>query len=250
MVSCNQLIQMACEMCSLVEAGESVGNNSSDNNMSVVACTLLNNMIADLNSKNYIVMQNATIDVPCRRLTWFVKGGDSERNAVDMYPPETINDVARSFGNRFIPLQPGDSMAIAMQNCIGIPHSWTYSRELEDYEVEGVTKQRLVGKLELDGRASGTIRIFYNRPLPKYDLDSVIYLSDLYNNMLLQGLCYNLCIYYKLTDYKPIFETEFEKAKAAIKRSNVTSRMLQRTGTRFGDYRDMYAAALSPDATF
>lgn len=245
MQSCNQLIQMACELCSLVEAGESV-----DGNMAVVCINLLNNLIADLNSKNYIVMQNATIDVPCRRLTWFVKGGDSERDAVDMYPPETINDVSRSFGNRFIPLQPGDPMAISMTNCIGIPHTWTYSRELEDYEVEGVVKQRLVGKLELDGRASGKIRIFYNRPLPKYELDSVIYLSDLYNNMLLQGLCYNLCIYYKLADYKDAFETEFEKAKAAIKRSNVTARMLQRNSARFGDYRDMYAAALSPDATF
>ena len=245
MISSNQLIQMACELCSLVEAGESV-----DGNMAVVGINLLNNLIADLNSKNYIVMQNATIDVPCRRLTWFVKGGDAERNAVDMYPPETINDVARSFGNRFIPLQPGDPVAISMTNCIGIPHTWTYSRELEDYEEEGVVKQRLVGKLELDGRASGTIRIFYNRPLPKYELDSVIYLSDLYNNMLLQGLCYNLCIYYKLADYKDAFETEFEKAKAAIKRSNVTARMLQRNSARFGDYRDMYAAALSPDATF
>ena len=82
------------------------------------------------------------------------------------------------------------------------------------------------------------------------ELDSVIYLSDLYNNMLLQGLCYNLCIYYKLADYKDAFETEFEKAKAAIKRSNVTARMLQRNSARFGDYRDIYAAALSPDATF
>lgn len=246
MLSVNQLIQMACEMCSLVEAGESVNGN-----MAVVGVNLLNNLIADLNAKNYIVMQNATIDVPCRRLTWFVKDdSDSERNAIDMNPPETINDVARSFGNRFIPLQPGDPVAISMSNCIGIPHTWTYSRELEDYEVEGVVRQRLVGKLELDGRASGTIKIFYNKPLPKYELDSVIYLSDLYNNMLLQGLCYNLCIYYKLADYKQSFETEFEKAKAAIKRSNVTARMLQRPSGRFGDYRDLYAAALSPDATF
>lgn len=245
MQSCNQLIQMACEMCSLVEAGESV-----DGNMAVVGINLLNNLIADLNAKNYIVMQNATVDAPCNRLTYFVEGGDSGRNAIDMCPPETINDVARSFGSRFIPLQPGDPMAIAMSNCIGIPHTWTYSRELEDYEVEGVTRQRLVGKLELDGRASGTIRIFYNRPLPKYELDSVIYLSDLYNNMLLQGLCYNLCIYYKLADYKQGFETEFEKAKAAIKRGNATSRMLQRSGARYGDYRDLYAAALAPDFTF
>ena len=64
MISSNQLIQMACELCSLVEAGESV-----DGNMAVVGINLLNNLIADLNSKNYIVMQNATIDVPCRRLT-------------------------------------------------------------------------------------------------------------------------------------------------------------------------------------
>lgn len=232
-------------MCSLVEAGESV-----DGNMAVVGINLLNNLIADLNSKNYIIMQNATIDAPCNRLTWFVQGGDSARNAIDMYPPETINDVARSFGSRFLPLQPGDPMAIAMSNCIGIPHTWTYSRELEDYEVEGITRQRLVGKLELDGRASGTIRIFYNRPLPKYELDSVIYLSDLYNNMLLQGLCYNLCIYYKLADYKQGFETEFEKAKAAIKRGNATARMLQRPSGRYGDYRDLYAAGLAPEFTF
>lgn len=246
MVSVNQLIQMACELCSLVEAGESVNGD-----MAVVGKNLLNNLIADLNAKNYIVMQTATIDVPCRRVTWFVPGGvDDERNPIVMTAPETVNDVARSFGNRFIPLQPGDPMAISMANGIGVPHTWTYSRELEDYEVEGVIRQRLVGKLELDGRASGTIRVFYNRPLPKYELDSVIYLSDLYNNMLLQGLCYNLCIYYKLADYKQAFETEFEKAKASIKRGNATARMLQRSGARYGDYRDMYAAALSPDATF
>ena len=47
MVSTNQLIQMACELCSLVEAGESVGGN-----MAVVGINLLNNLIADLNSKN------------------------------------------------------------------------------------------------------------------------------------------------------------------------------------------------------
>ena len=38
MQSCNQLIQMACELCSLVEAGESVGGN-----MAVVGINLLNN---------------------------------------------------------------------------------------------------------------------------------------------------------------------------------------------------------------
>lgn len=249
MISVNQLTQMACELCSLVEAGESV-RNGSEGDMSVVCLNLLNSMIADLNAKDYISMQNATIDVPCNRITWFVEGGDPERNAINMMPPETINDVARSFGNRFIPLQHGDPLTISMQNCIGIPHNWTYSRELEDYEIEGVTRQRLVGKLELDGRASGTIRIFYNKPLPTYTLQDTIYLSDLYNNMLLQGLCYNLCIYYKLADYKQAFEIEFDKAKAAIKKKNYNSRMMQRDGGRFGDYRDLYAAALAPNAMF
>lgn len=248
MISVNQLTQLACEMCSLVESGESIRNEKTDN-MSVVCLNLLNNLIADLNSKNYIVMQNTTVDVPCRRVTLFIEGETAD-NTINMVPPETINDVARSFGSRFVPLNPGDPMAIAMSNCNGIPHSWTYSRELQDYEIEGVVRQRLVGKLELDGSAGGTIRIFYNRPLPKYELDSTIYLSDLYNNMLLQGLCYNLCIYYKLADYKQAFETEFEKAKTAIKRNNVTARMLQRTSAKYGDYRDMYAAARCPDYTF
>ena len=248
MLSVVNLIQMAHELCSLVEAGESVNGDDS-----VVGLNLLNNMIADLNAKNYIVMQNATIDAPCNRVTYFVKGGDPSRNAIDMEPPESINDVAHSFGARFVPLQPGDPMVIAMCNCMGIPHNWTYSRELEDYEEEGITRQRLVGKLELDGRAAGKIRIFYNKPLPKYTLDgpnSIIYLSDLYNNMLLQGLCYHLCMYHKLADYRPGFEMEFEKAKTAIKKKNYASRMMQRGGAHFADWRDLYANGMNPDFTF
>jgi len=251
MIAVNQLIQDAYESIGMTGLGEAVGTYDStddygDGNMSVVACKELNRLITQLNNQGYIAMAQKFVDVPCAKVIHFRKlqaGEIRDDVTVDMEPPEKIEAVARKVGDRYIVLTNNNAVQMAGKNPFTIAMTWTYDTEIETVPSE--LEQRVVGILTLDGDPRNSVRVWYNSKLPQYKLDDTIFLSDLYNELLMSGLCLRLAKYFELSEEKKAdLNRDFTSAKTLIKRNNITQRMLQNSKL-MGDYRDAYFNGLN-----
>lgn len=243
MLAVNQLVQDAYDSIGMTGLGEAVGEYG-DGNFPVVAVKELNRLITQLNNEGFIAMSQKYVDCPCVNTLYFrklVEGEEPTRGTVNMEAPEKVESVARKVGESFVVLDPGNLVQMSQKNPNTTALSWTYNTEVEDVG-EG---KRVVGVLSLDGNPRNTVRVWYNSKLVQYRLDETIYLSDLYNELLMSGLCYRLALFFKLPkETVQDLETDFLAAKTLIKRNNVTQRMLQssRLGT---DWRDSYNGGLS-----
>lgn len=253
MLAVNQLIQDCYESIGMTGLGEAVGvygdaNDYGDGNLAVVACKELNRLITQLNQQGYLAMSQQWVDAPCSRVIYFKKlreGETADTNVIDMDPPDKIESVARRVGDRFIVLNNGNLVQFSQKNPYTIALSWTYGIELETTPDDHVPNNRVVGVLTLDGDPRNQVRVWYNSKLPTYNLNDTIYLSDLYNEVLMSGLCLRLANYFELSDEKKAsLARDFIAAKSMIKRNNITQRMLQ-TGKLMGDYRDTYFNGLN-----
>lgn len=242
MIAVNQLIQDAYESINMTGLGE-----STDGDMAKVGVKELNRAIATLNAEGYISMSQKWVDAPCSRSIYFRKllEGEYAPDTIDMEPPESIEAVARKIGNRYLPLVNGNLVQMSMYNPSATASTWTYNVELETDPTDHVPDNRLVGILSFDGTPRQDVRIWYNSKLPKYDLDQTIYLSDLYNELLMSALCVRLANFYELSDQKKAaLESDLLAAKTLIKRKTATQRMLQ-CGQLIGDWRDSYTNGLN-----
>lgn len=238
MIAVNTLIQRAYESIGMTGLGEAAGDYA-DDNMPVVALNELNRLISRLNAEGFISMTQKWVDCPARKTLRFYKSdGEPAPDQVSMEPPQKVDSVGRKLGDRFVILNNGNDVQMATRNHFSTATSWTYGIEPEP--VEGTDQQRLVGVLRLDGEPRGSVRAWYSATLPTYKLDETIYLPDLYNELLMSGLCYRLACYFELSpEKKQDLYTDFRAAQGLIKRNNATQRMLQNTqvGT---DWRDSY----------
>lgn len=240
MRSVNDLIQDAYEALNMVGIGE-----AADPDQSVVGCKELNRLIADLNQQEFLAMTQKWVDVTPANTVIFKKlregeGEEAPENVVDMVPPEKVEGVARQLGNRFVPLFSCDIQQIAQRNPVQIPTSWYYGRDFEEIGTELGYESREVGIIRLDGWSRSKLRVWYNSQMPTYTLDDTVYLSDIYNNLLLSGLKLRLAQFFELSDSKKNdCYSEHLAAKRMIKRNNITQRMMQ-CGPVAGSYQDSY----------
>lgn len=246
MIAVNELIQRAYEAINMAGLGESVGDYS-DDNLPVVGVNELNRLITQLNNEGYLAMAQKWVDGPNAKTIYFRKlqEGEVAENTIDMEPPEKIESVARKVGDRYIVLNNNNLVQMAGKNPYSTAMTWTYGTELETTPDDHVPNNRVVGILQLDGSPRNSVRIWYNSKLPTYKLDETIYLSDLYNELLMSGLCVRLANYFELSDEKKKeLAADFLAAKTMIKRNNATQRMLQNSkiGT---DWRDPYYNGLN-----
>lgn len=244
MLQVNKLIHDVHEALGLTGLGESTPGE-----LSVVGVRELNQLISTLNSQGYLALAQKFVDMPAGS-DFYIKelqvdyNHNKEQvdgNVIDMLPPETVEAVSRKVGTRWIPMYSLDLVTMSQKNPMTIATSWTYSREFETVpEInDHGTITREVGHIHLDGIAPYGVRIFYTSKLPTYTLDDTIYLSDLYNELLISGLKYRLADFHCLDDKKASAETEFTGAKTLIKRNNITQRMMQ-SGPVGGSWEDTY----------
>lgn len=246
MLSVNQLIQDAYESIGMAGLGESVGE-SGDDNLNVVGVKELNRLITQLNNEGYIAMSQKWVDGPQARVIYIRKlqDGETAPNTIDMEPPQKIESVARAVGDRFIVLRNSNLVDQSYKNPGTTALSWTYNTEVETQTMSDHGQHRLVGILTLDGDPRNKVRIWYNSKLPSYTLEDTIYLSDLYNEVLMAGLCNRLANYFELSEEKKASTaSDFIAAKSMIKRNNITQRMLQ-TSKLGSDWLDSYNIGLS-----
>lgn len=241
MIAVNQLIQRAYESINMAGLGESVGDYS-DDNLPVVGVNELNRLITQLNNEGYLAMTQKWVDGPNASTIYFRKlqEGEVAENTIDMEPPEKIESVARRVGDRYVVLNNNNLVQMSWKNPYSTAMTWTYGTELETTPDDHVPNNRVVGILRLDGSPRNSVRIWYNSKIPTYKLDETIYLSDLYNEVLMAGLCVRLANFFELSEEKKKeLNADFLAAKTMIKRNNATQRMLQ--NTRLGtDWRDPY----------
>lgn len=246
MLNCNQLIQDAYESIGMAGLGESVAE-SGDDNLNVVGVKELNRLITQLNNENYLSMSQQWVDGPQARVIYFRKleDGETALNTIDMEPPQKIESVARAVGDRFIVLRNSNLIDQSYKNPGTTALTWTYNTEVETQTMSDHGQQRIVGILTLDGDPRNKVRIWYNSKLPSYKLDDNIYLSDLYNELLMSGLCNRLANYFELSEEKKASTAaDFLAAKSMIKRNNATQRMMQ-TSKLGSDWRDSYYNGLN-----
>ena len=241
MIALNSLIDQAYSSITMAGLGETPSGD-----MQVAAKDELNRLIASLNSQGYIAMNHKWKDMPGRRILYFKKlvEGETDPNVIDMEPPSTVVGVARRIGDRYIPLVNSNQLQMAAVNPSSTAARWTYGTDTEPMP-EGYEGMRNVGVVTLDGDPRGQVRIWYNLDIPKYDLDDIIYLPDLYNELLLSGLCYRLACHFNLSpEKKADCKADFDPAKNLIKRNSASQRMFQ-SSTIAGDYRQSYQDGLA-----
>ena len=246
MIQVNSLCQMCNEMVGVVSHEESLdGQNTIDGGLSEVSVQQLNLLISELNGQGYLSMTQNYIDHANTRDLFFKVLTETERenppqDVIDMDPPQSIDGVSRRIGMSYLPLHPIDLQQMSQKNPMTLARAWNYDRFFEPIPDDPNGHMREVGRLRLDGWSQQGLRIFLSEKIPTYTLDSTIYLPDLYNNMLIQGLCCKLCDWHKLgDDIKRPYDENFTAAKSLIKRQNITQRMIQ-TGPVGGSYKDSY----------
>jgi len=247
MIAVNELIQQAYESINMTGMGEAVGDYA-DDNLPIVGVNELNRLITQLNNEGFLAMAQKCVDCPNASTIYFRKLIDGEipqPGTVDMEAPEKVVSVARRLGNRYIVLNNSNLVQQAWKNTYTTARTWTYNTELETTPDDHVPDNRVVGILTLDGQPRGAVRVWYNSKLPKYKLDETVYLSDLYNELLLSGLAWRLANYFELSDEKKQSTLrDFDAAKSLIKRNNVTQRMLVNSNIG-SDWRDPYFNGLN-----
>ena len=235
-ISVQQLVQTAFQNCSLIGDGESMDGTAYGTTAHDGALGLLNNLLSELNNQQYITQAVTTIDLPVGETLTFCGSDWHGYRPVGFVPldaPDRLFGVSRKIGDRWLPLHSCDRQQIDQRTKKSLPTSWAY--EIVPNTIPAIP----FGILYLDTIITTQVRIFYPMKLELKTNDPVLSISDVYFDLLLNGLCVKLCIKYKLTEYLPIFEQQFKQAKNLIKRSNVTQRMIQR-GDLGGGYNDSF----------
>jgi hypothetical protein len=240
-ISVQQLVQTAFQNCSLIGDGESVDGTAYGTTAHDGALGLLNNLLSELNNQGYIVSAFSEKEFTYSHPTMILKSENqyiSDALVLGVLP-DKIEGVSRKVGSRWLPLHSCDLQTMDTRTKMQLPTSWCY--ELGKNEMWTQQGHQFVenGLLFLDTNRPTVVKFWYRNPIKAELSNSTLFLSDMYFDLLLNGLCVKLCVKYKLTDYLPMFEQQFRQAKNLIKRSNATQRMLQR-GDLGGGYDDSF----------
>lgn len=222
MYAVNTLVNDAYEAVGMTNIGD-----DTEGTMAKIGERELNRAITTLNAQGFLAMSQKWADAePATTVKFHVlEPGEAAEGSIDMPPPVKVEAVGRKLGNRFIQLRPTNHMQIAARNPGMMATAYTYDTDIED--TPGGSK-RTVGILTLDGNPHGAVRIWYNGQIPHYTLSDTIYLSDLYNELLLSALCVNLAEFYELSpEKKAKAATDLTTAKNLIKNPTAQQRMGQ-----------------------
>lgn len=225
MMTVNSLIQEACEDLNMVADGEPV---SGDLAASAEGC--LNRAIASLNADSYISLTVRTRDVHAAGNIVFRKLEDGEvagGGVIDQEPPDTVQDVARLVGSRYVRLTPAERFAVDRAVLQNLPTVWNYGVELE---TAPSGRNRRVGRIRLNGTYPCDIRVYENDRLPQYRLGDTIYLSELYYSLILYSLELRLVKKYKLFSYQQSVEEDLAAAMKSIDSNTSQNRPMVNDG--------------------
>lgn len=175
---------------------------------------------------------------------------EDEKTLRDLWPtvickqvlPDRVEGFARLVGNRFLQLYPSNKMK--MDSGTQQSLSTMYCCETESQKFTVLDSDYVIDYfvIHINSVLPSKYRITYLESMPEYNLYDTIYLSNKYIEVIEDGLCYKLCLRYKLLEFLSIFKDEYDSGKLAIKRINNKNRTMNydfvELGNIYGSYWD------------
>ena len=156
--------------------------------------------------------------------------------------PDRVEGCARLVGNRFLQLYPSNKMKMDAGTQQSL--STMYCCETESQKFTVLDSEYVIDYfvIHINSVLPSKYRISYLESMPEYNLYDTIYLSNKYIEVIEDGLCYKLCLRYKLLEFLKIFKDEYDSGKLAIKRINNKNRTMNydfvELGNIYGSYWD------------
>ena len=156
--------------------------------------------------------------------------------------PDRVEGCARYVGNRFLQLYPSNKMKMDAGTQQSLSTMYCCETESQKFTVLDIDYVIDYFVIHINSVLPSKYRITYLESMPEYNLYDTIYLSNKYIEVIEDGLCYKLCLRYKLLEFLPIFKDEYDEGKLAIKRINNKNRTMNydfvELGNIYGSYWD------------
>ena len=156
--------------------------------------------------------------------------------------PDRLEGCARLVGNRFLQLYPSNKMKMDAGTQQSLSTMYCCETESQKFTVLDIDYVIDYFVIHINSVLPSKYRITYLESMPEYNLYDTIYLSNKYIEVIEDGLCYKLCLRYKLLEFLPIFKNEYDEGKLAIKRINNKNRTMNydfvELGNIYGSYWD------------
>ena len=175
---------------------------------------------------------------------------EDEKTLREMWPtvickqvlPDRVEGCARYVGNRFLQLYPSNKMKMDAGTQQSLSTMYCCETESQKFTVLDIDYVIDYFVIHINSVLPSKYRITYLESMPEYNLYDTIYLSNKYIEVIEDGLCYKLCLRYKLLEFLPIFKDEYDEGKLAIKRINNKNRTMNydfvELGNIYGSYWD------------
>lgn len=156
--------------------------------------------------------------------------------------PDRVEGFARLVGNRFLQLYPSNKMKMDSGTQQSLSTMYCCETESQKFTVLDIDYVIDYFVIHINSVLPSKYRITYLESMPEYNLYDTIYLSNKYIEVIEDGLCYKLCLRYKLLEFLSIFKDEYDSGKLAIKRINNKNRTMNydfvELGNIYGSYWD------------
>lgn len=175
---------------------------------------------------------------------------EDEKTLREMWPtvickqvlPDRVEGFARLVGNRFLQLYPSNKMKMDSGTQQSLSTMYCCETESQKFTVLDIDYVIDYFVIHINSVLPSKYRITYLESMPEYNLYDTIYLSNKYIEVIEDGLCYKLCLRYKLLEFLSIFKDEYDEGKLAIKRINNKNRTMNydfvELGNIYGSYWD------------
>ena len=140
--------------------------------------------------------------------------------------PDRVEGFARLVGNRFLQLYPSNKMKMDSGTQQSLSTMYCCETESQKFTVLDIDYVIDYFVIHINSVLPSKYRITYLESMPEYNLYDTIYLSNKYIEVIEDGLCYKLCLRYKLLEFLSIFKDEYDEGKLAIKRINNKNRTM------------------------
>lgn len=202
----------------------------------------LNDIVYDKEEDKYYYIDDGHVIAPV--------SNEDEKTLRELWPtvickqvlPDRVEGCARLVGNRFLQLYPSNKMKMDSGTQQSLSTMYCCETESQKFTVLDIDYVIDYFVIHINSVLPSKYRITYLESMPEYNLYDTIYLSNKYIEVIEDGLCYKLCLRYKLLEFLPIFKDEYDEGKLAIKRINNKNRTMNydfvELGNIYGSYWD------------
>ena len=178
--------------------------------------------------------------------TWVERPDIKWPNLIIRPLPDRITALTRKLGERYVPIYPAEKQVLDASTKRSLPTFYTCETQLEGHKVENIDYNYEVFIIETDSIQTVNYRLTYLKTIPQYKLNDRLYFSEKVLSVIEDGLCSKLCLRYKLTEIKQLFDEEYANGLRLLKRINQANRPMTYNFVEGGSYLDSFYNGYSP----